>query len=75
MSLKYEPASEPLHRCASFGGQFWEGYRELIPKEGGFETRAVLYELYHKASLSLSFSLSLQGYLAYKKPRPLRALL
>jgi len=34
--------------CASFGGKFWEGYRSLIPKDVGFEKRAVLYELYHK---------------------------
>jgi len=52
----FDPASYYGHHeaewgmswCASFGGQFWEGYRELIPKDEGFETRAVLYELYHK---------------------------
>ena len=34
--------------CASLGPAFWEGYRELIPKEPGFNKRYVLYELYHK---------------------------
>eukprot|EP00965_Chrysotila_dentata_P124002 4098844-Pleurochrysis_carterae.AAC.2 len=34
--------------CASLGPSFWEGYRELIPKDPGFADRAVLYELYHK---------------------------
>ena len=30
------------------GPAFWKGYRELIPKDDGFEKRARLYELYHK---------------------------
>jgi len=34
--------------CASLGGKFWEGYRSVIPKDPGFDKRAVLYELYHK---------------------------
>ena len=34
--------------CASLGPDFWVGYRELIPKDPGFEKRFVLYELYHK---------------------------
>lgn len=34
--------------CASLGPDFWAGYRELIPKDKGFEKREVLYELYHK---------------------------
>lgn len=34
--------------CASLGPPFWEGYRELIPEDDGFDDRALLYELYHK---------------------------
>ncbi|EKX46572.1 hypothetical protein GUITHDRAFT_70468 [Guillardia theta CCMP2712] len=34
--------------CASFGSNFWKGYRELIPEDPGFRERRVLYELYHK---------------------------
>ncbi len=34
--------------CASFPPLFWKGYREIIPKDDGFDERAVLYELYHK---------------------------
>jgi len=33
--------------CANFGGDFWSAYRELIPKDDGFEERAELYKLYH----------------------------
>jgi len=34
--------------CASFPPAFWQAYREVLPKEEGFEKRARLYELYHK---------------------------
>lgn len=34
--------------CAGFGGAFWSAYHELLPRAPGFETRADLYELYHK---------------------------
>ena len=34
--------------CASFPPAFWKAYRELIPKDPGFEERADLYELYHQ---------------------------
>ena len=52
----YDPATYYGHHeaewgmswCASFPPAFWQGYRELIPKDPGFAERAVLYELYHK---------------------------
>ena len=34
--------------CASLGPAFWKGYRELIPKDDGFERRFALYEAYHQ---------------------------
>ena len=34
--------------CASFGGQFWEGYRSLIPEDPGFRDRKPLYDAYHQ---------------------------
>lgn len=34
--------------CASLGPAFWQGYRDVLPKDEGFDKRAVLYELYHK---------------------------
>mmetsp|Transcript_1364 Transcript_1364/g.2049 ORF Transcript_1364/g.2049 Transcript_1364/m.2049 type:complete len:80 (+) Transcript_1364:769-1008(+) len=34
--------------CASFGSEFWKGYRSLIPEDPGFRKRAILYEAYHK---------------------------
>ena len=34
--------------CAGFGGNFWEGYRELIPEDAGFRARRPLYEAYHQ---------------------------
>ena len=34
--------------CASLGPAFWKGYRELIPKDEGFERRFALYEAYHQ---------------------------
>ena len=34
--------------CASFGSDFWEGYRSLIPKDPGFEDRKPLYDAYHQ---------------------------
>ena len=33
--------------CASFGPDFWAGYRSLIPEEAGFRERACLYKAYH----------------------------
>lgn len=33
--------------CAGFNGQFWAGYREVIPKAPLFEKRRALYEAYH----------------------------
>ncbi|CAG9467269.1 unnamed protein product [Pedinophyceae sp. YPF-701] len=33
--------------CASFGGEFWRAYHEVVPKEPGFEDRKDLYLLYH----------------------------
>lgn len=51
-----EPASYYGHHeaewglswCADLGPQFWQGYRQLIPEDPGFEARAILYEVYHK---------------------------
>lgn len=34
--------------CASFGRDFWEGYRSIIPQDDGFETRELLYDAYHQ---------------------------
>jgi protein-ribulosamine 3-kinase len=34
--------------CASFGRDFWEGYRSIIPQDEGFEMRETLYDLYHQ---------------------------
>ena len=31
----------------------WKGYRELIPKDDGFERRFALYEAYHQLNHSL----------------------
>jgi hypothetical protein len=36
--------------CAGFSGAFWAAYHELLPRQPGFEARADLYELYHKAN-------------------------
>ena len=33
--------------CASLGGGFWAGYRELIPEAPKFQMRRPLYEAYH----------------------------
>ena len=34
--------------CASLGGDFFNGYCSLIPKDEGFEIRQPLYSLYHQ---------------------------
>uniref|UniRef100_A0A7S3BCL9 protein-ribulosamine 3-kinase n=1 Tax=Haptolina ericina TaxID=156174 RepID=A0A7S3BCL9_9EUKA len=34
--------------CSSFSPAFWKAYRELIPKDEGFDRRFALYEAYHK---------------------------
>lgn len=34
--------------CASFGRDFWGGYRSIIPQDDGFEMRELLYDLYHQ---------------------------
>lgn len=34
--------------CASFGRDFWDGYRSLVPQDEGFETRQLLYNAYHQ---------------------------
>jgi protein-ribulosamine 3-kinase len=34
--------------CASFGKDFWNGYRSLISKDQGFEDRKPLYDAYHQ---------------------------
>eukprot|EP00403_Amphidinium_massartii_P009981 CAMPEP_0178410556 /NCGR_PEP_ID=MMETSP0689_2-20121128/21042_1 /TAXON_ID=160604 /ORGANISM="Amphidinium massartii, Strain CS-259" /LENGTH=232 /DNA_ID=CAMNT_0020031739 /DNA_START=234 /DNA_END=929 /DNA_ORIENTATION=+ len=34
--------------AASLSSDFWRGYRELIPKDPGFDDRAELYEAYHQ---------------------------
>ena len=34
--------------CASFGAQFWEGYRSIIPQDDGFLDRKPLYDAYHQ---------------------------
>jgi len=52
----FDPASYYGHHeaewglkwCADLGPDFWKGYRQLIPKDQGFEERAILYEIYHK---------------------------
>lgn len=52
----YDPATYWGHHeaewgmswCASFGSDFWEGYRSLIPKDPGFEDRKPLYDAYHQ---------------------------
>ena len=36
--------------CASLGPAFWKGYRELIPKDEGFERRFALYEAYRSST-------------------------
>ena len=41
--------------CASFPPAFWKAYRELIPKDPGFEERADLYELYHQLATGVNF--------------------
>lgn len=33
--------------CASLGGGFWKGYREIIPEAPRFQQRRPLYEAYH----------------------------
>ena len=45
--------------CASFGPDFWRGYRSLIPEAPGFARRRQLYELYHILNHEVLFS----GYL------------
>ena len=45
--------------CASFGADFWRGYRSLIPEAPGFARRRQLYELYHILNHEVLFS----GYL------------
>ena len=42
--------------CASLGRQFWSGYRELMPKEEGFEDRHNIYTLYHMCAHVVVFS-------------------
>ncbi|KAJ1450536.1 Fructosamine/Ketosamine-3-kinase [Pelagophyceae sp. CCMP2097] len=34
--------------CAGFSGDFWAGYRSVIPEAAGFQKRRPLYELYHQ---------------------------
>mmetsp|Transcript_12180 Transcript_12180/g.27038 ORF Transcript_12180/g.27038 Transcript_12180/m.27038 type:complete len:361 (-) Transcript_12180:336-1418(-) len=34
--------------CASFGRDFWDGYRSLIPEDDGFLDRKPLYDAYHQ---------------------------
>jgi len=34
--------------CAYFSSDFWDGYRLLIPEDDGFETRVLLYDMYHQ---------------------------
>lgn len=34
--------------CAYFGSDFWDGYREFIDEDYGFETRELLYDAYHQ---------------------------
>lgn len=34
--------------CASLGGDFFDGYHSLIPKDEGFEIRQPLYSIYHQ---------------------------
>eukprot|EP00439_Symbiodinium_sp_Y106_P024466 s1336_g2.t9 len=34
--------------CASLSDEFWEGYRERIPEQPGFEARRPLYQAYHQ---------------------------
>lgn len=34
--------------AASFGADFWRGYREIIPEDPGFQARRPLYEAYHQ---------------------------
>lgn len=34
--------------CASFGRNFWEGYRSVIPEDNGFRNRKNLYDAYHQ---------------------------
>jgi fructosamine-3-kinase len=41
--------------CASFGPDFWAGYRSLIPEDPGFGTRRRLYEAYHKLNHGVLF--------------------
>eukprot|EP00420_Gonyaulax_spinifera_P003688 CAMPEP_0197935898 /NCGR_PEP_ID=MMETSP1439-20131203/114079_1 /TAXON_ID=66791 /ORGANISM="Gonyaulax spinifera, Strain CCMP409" /LENGTH=97 /DNA_ID=CAMNT_0043558853 /DNA_START=1 /DNA_END=290 /DNA_ORIENTATION=- len=33
--------------CAGFSGDFWAGYREVIPEAPLFKRRRALYEAYH----------------------------
>jgi fructosamine-3-kinase len=46
--------------CASFNGDFWEGYRSIIPEAPGFKKRRALYEWYHIANHAVLFG---SGYL------------
>jgi len=41
--------------CASFGPDFWEGYRSLVPEDPGFSTRAKLYKAFHILNHSVLF--------------------
>ena len=34
--------------CAYFSSDFWDGYRSLIREDDGFETRVLLYDMYHQ---------------------------
>lgn len=47
--------------CASFGPDFWAGYRSLIPEDPGFGSRRCLYEAYHKLNHGVLFG---GGYLS-----------
>lgn len=46
--------------CASFGPDFWRGYRSIIPAAPGFDKRRPLYELYHILNHAVLFG---SGYL------------
>lgn len=46
--------------CASFGPDFWRGYRSIMPAAPGFDKRRPLYELYHILNHAVLFG---SGYL------------
>jgi len=51
----HDEAEFGMSWCASFGGEFWEGYRSLIPEAPGFAKRRPLYELYHIMNHAVMF--------------------